>query len=339
MKTIWGNHEEQDIYLYTLENDRLRVEISNYGGIIRSLFVKDFNQDVVLGFSDLPDYIADQNYIGAVIGRHANRIAKGKFILNGKEYLLNINNGPHHLHGGVTGFDRRIFDVVEETSDSLTLHYLSGHKEEYYPGNLDFTVTFTIDEDSLILRYQGLSDKRTLFNPTHHDYFNLSNEATIENHELSIDSDKFAPIDTDGLSLYPPHKAVGMMDFNRYAKLSTRLHADLETIKFAKGLDHHFERRCDTLHPFIRLRYGDRNLSVITDAPGAHIYSGNYLDKTRISKTGSPYGCHAGICFETQFYPNSINNEAKIKSVLEAFEPKESTTQFRFYKREETRHD
>jgi aldose 1-epimerase len=339
MKTIWGIHEEQEIYLYTLENAHLRVEISNFGGIIRALFVKDFNQDVVLGFTDLADYIADKNYIGALIGRHANRIAKGKFILNGKEYLLNINNGPHHLHGGVTGFNQRVFDVVEETPDSLTLHYLSGHKEENYPGNLDFTVTFTIDEDSLILRYHGLSDKRTLFNPTHHDYFNLSAEATIENHELSIDSDKFAPLDQDGLSLYPPHKAVGMMDFGRYVKLSTRLHADFETIQIAHGLDHHFQRRCDALHPFVRLRYGERNLSVITDAPGAHIYSANHFDKTRVGKVGFAYGNHAGICFETQFYPNNINNEEKLKSILEAFEPHESTTQYRFYKREVTRHD
>jgi len=339
MKTIWGSHEEQEIYLFTLENEHLRVEISNYGGIIRSLFVKAFNQDVVLGFNDLQDYIADKNYIGALIGRHANRIANGKFILNSKEYRLNINNAPNHLHGGVTGFDKRVFDVVEETSDSLTLHYLSGHKEEYYPGNLDFTATFTIDEDSLILRYHGHSDQRTLFNPTHHDYFNLSAEATIENHELSIDSDKFAPIDKDGLSLYPPHKAVGLMDFGRYAKLSTRLHADLETIRLAHGLDHHFERRCDALHPFVRLRYGDRCLSVITDAPGAHVYSGNYLDGSRTGKDGITYVKHAGICFETQFYPNNINNEAKIKSILEAFEPKETTTQFRFYLREETRHD
>lgn len=339
MKTIWGIHEEQEIYLYTLENEHLRVEISNYGGIIRSLFVKDFNLDVVLGFHDLADYIADKNYIGALIGRHANRIANGKFILNTKEYRLNINNGPHHLHGGVTGFDKRVFDVVEETSDSLTLHYLSSHKEEYYPGNLDFTVTLTIDEDSLILRYQGLSDQRTLFNPTHHAYFNLSGDATIEDHELSIDSDKFAPIDKDGLSLYPPHKAVGLMDFSRYVKLSTRLHADLPMMRLAQGLDHHFERRCDTLHPFIRLRCGDRNLSVITDAPGAHVYSGNYLDGTSTGKDGKVYEKHAGICFETQFYPDSINNEVKIKSVLEAFEPRESTTQFRFYKREATRHD
>jgi aldose 1-epimerase len=325
MKTSWGIHEEQEINLYILENERLRVEISNFGGIIRSLFVKDFKQDVVLGYTTLQEYVNDEFYIGCVIGRHANRIAKGKFTLGKNEVQLALNDTKHHLHGGFTGFNKRVFDVVEETPDTLTLHYLSGHKEEYYPGNLDFTVTFTIDEESLILRYHGLSDKRTLFNPTHHDYFNLSGEATIANHQLSVDSDKFAPSDADGLGLYPPHKTVGLMDFGRFATLSTRL---------GNGLDHHFERRCDTLHPFIRLRQGNRNLSVFTDMPGAQVYTGNYLD-AKTGKDGFVNAKHAGICFETQFYPDNINNEAKQKSVLEAFEPKESTTRFRFYLREE----
>ena len=339
MKTNWGTYLEQEIDLYTLENAFLRVEISNFGGVIRSLFVKAFDRDVVLGFCDLADYIADDKYVGCLIGRHANRIENGKFTLNAKAYQLNLNNPPNHLHGGFTGFNKRVFDCVEETSDSLTLHYLSAHNEENYPGNLDFTVSYTFDEDTLILRYSGLSDKRTLFNPTHHSYFNLSGEPTIGNHELSIDADRFAPLNTFGLGLYPPHKTVGAMDFNRFAQLSSRLNADIETIRIARGLDHHFQRKCDTDKPFIRLRHGLRNLSVITDAQGAQVYSGNYLDGKISGKDGFVNDRQSGICFETQFYPNSINNEVKIKSVLEAFEPKEFTTQFRFYLKEETRHD
>lgn len=339
MKRNWGVYEDQDVDLYILENEFIRVEISNFGGIIRSLFVKDFNQDVVLGYETLADYIADDKYVGCVIGRSANRIAKGKFSLNNKPFQLTINNNPNHLHGGFGGFNKRVFTMVEASAESLTLNYLSPHNQENYPGNLDFTITFTIDEDSLILRYQGVSDKKTLFNPTHHTYFNLSGEATIANHELSIDSDRYGPIDQDGLAQYPPHKAIGPMDFGRFARLSTRLSADLETIHIAKGLDHHFERKCDVQHPFIRLRCADRNLVLITDSPGAQIYTGNYLDGVLPGKNGFCNIIHSGICLETQFYPNSINNESKVKCILEAFEPKEYLTQWRFYRKEDTRHE
>ncbi len=338
MKTVWGTYQEQEIFLYTLENECLRVEISNFGGIIRSLFVKDFNRDIVLGYENLEEYIEDGNYIGCVIGRNANRVEKGKFTLGNKMYQLNVNNGPNHLHGGITGFNKRVFDVIDEQPDSLTLHYLSPHKEEYYPGNLDFSVTFTLDEDHLILRYTGMSDQRTLFNPTHHSYFNLSGEADIGHHELSIDADRFAPLDKDAMALYPLHKAAGAMDFGRFARLGPRLTENLETIQIAQGLDHHFERKCDTQHPFIRLRAGSFNLCVTTDAPGAQIYTGNYLTGKQ-GKDGFVNGKHAGICLETQFYPNNINNDSKIKGILEAFEEKELTTQFRFYRKEEIRHE
>ncbi|TFG82396.1 MAG: galactose mutarotase, partial [Erysipelotrichales bacterium] len=273
-------------------------------------------------------------YVGCLIGRNANRIKNGSFALNGKTYQLNLNAAPNHLHGGFVGFNKRVFDETEVQADTLTLHYLSPHKEENYPGNLDFSVTYTLDEDSLILRYHGLCDKRTLFNPTHHSYFNLSGEPSIKNHELSLDSDRFAPLDADGLGLYPPHKAVETMDFKRFVKLSDRLSVIADRFPGAKGLDHHFERRCDDQHPFIRLRQGRRNLSVTTNSPGAQVYSGNYLDGKIPGKAGFLNVAQAGICCETQFYPDNINNEAKIKGIVEAFEPKELTTQWRFYLKE-----
>jgi aldose 1-epimerase len=339
MKKHWGLSDEQDVFLYTLENERLRVEISDYGAIIRSLFVKDFGRDVVLGYSDLTDYIADDKYVGAVIGRNANRIALGKFTLNAKTYQLNINNPPNHLHGGNYGFNKRVFEVISHSSDSLILNYMSPHKEEGYPGNLDFTVAFRLENDTLLINYRGVSDRKTLFNPTHHSYFNLSGEDSIVNHDLSIDSDFYAPIDKDGLALYPSVKVSGAMDFKRYARLSQRLESDMETLRIAKGLDHHFERKCDDHHPFIRLRYGLYNLSVLTDSPGAQIYSGNYLDGKSIGKDGRRIDKFSGICFETQFYPDNINNASKTKGILDAFQTQTFTTQWRFYRKEESVHE
>jgi aldose 1-epimerase len=339
MKTHWGLSDERDVFLYTLENERLRVEISDYGAIIRSLFVKDFGRDVVLGYSDLADYIADDKYIGAVIGRNANRIALGKFTLNAKTYQLNVNNPPHHLHGGTYGFNKRIFEEISHSSDSLTLNYMSQHKEEGYPGNLDFTIEFKLENDVLAIKYRGVSDRKTLFNPTHHSYFNLSDEDSIVNHELSIDSDYFALIDKNGLALYPPVKVNGAMDFKRYARLYQRLESDMETLRIAHGLDHHFERKCDITHPFIRLRYGLFHLSVLTDSPGAQIYSGNYLDGKIKGKDGRQIDKGSGICFETQFYPNNINNASKIKGILDAFQTQVFTTRWRFYRKEESVHE
>jgi aldose 1-epimerase len=339
MKKHWGLSDEQDVFLYTLENERLRVEISDYGAIIRSLFVKDFGRDVVLGYSDLTDYIADDKYVGAVIGRNANRIALGKFTLNAKTYQLNINNPPNHLHGGNYGFNKRVFEVISHSSDSLILNYMSPHKEEGYPGNLDFTVAFRLENDTLLINYRGVSDQKTLFNPTHHSYFNLSGEDSIVNHDLSIDSDFYAPIDKDGLALYPPVKVSGAMDFKRYARISQSLESDMETLRIAKGLDHHFERKCDDHHPFIRLRYGLFNLSVLTDSPGVQIYSGNYLDGKSIGKDGRRIDKFSGICFETQFYPDNINNASKTKGILDAFQTQTFTTQWRFYRKEESVHE
>lgn len=339
MKTIWGMFEGREIGIYTLENEHLRLEISDFGAIIRSLFVKSFQKDVVLGYESLADYVRDTKYLGATIGRCTNRIEKGRFSLNGKTYQLALNNGPNHLHGGIRGFDKRVFDVLHQDQASITLRYRSADLEENYPGNLDFSLSVKLVESRVELEYRGLCDQDSPFNPTQHSYFNLCDEETIHNHSLRIDAEYYAPVDPDGLSLYPPLPCLDAMDFKSPVMLGKRLSQNEPQFILAKGLDHHFIRDLHAATPFVELTYRDRCLRVFTSSPGAHVYSGNYLDSNPIGKAGFSNGFRSGICVETQFYPNSLNNDARPKGIVLAYEPMVLTTTWEFICTTEENHE
>ena len=339
MKTIWGTVEGREIGVYTLENEQLRLEISDFGAIIRSLFVKSFQKDVVLGYDILADYVRDTKYLGATIGRCTNRIEKGRFILNGKPYQLALYNGPNHLHGGLLGFDKRVKDVLDQDESSIHLRYLSADMEENYPGNLDFSLSIKLVGHRVELEYRGLCDQDSPFNPTQHSYFNLSDEETIHNHSLRIDADFFAPVDPDGLSLYPPLPCHRAMDFKSPVLLGKRFIQNEPQFILAKGLDHHFIRDLQSANPFIELTYRDRCLRVSTSSPGAHVYSGNYLDSSPIGKAGFSNGFRSGICMETQFYPNNLINVAMPKGIVKAFEPMVLHTTWEFTRITEENHE
>lgn len=339
MKTIWGTFEGREIGVYTLENEQLRLEISDFGAIIRSLFVKSFQKDVVLGYKTLADYVRDTLYLGATIGRCSNRIEKGRFVLNGKTHQLALNNGPNHLHGGILGFNKRVFDVLHHDETSILLRYVSADLEENYPGNLDFSLSVKLNGNRVELEYRGLCDQDSPFNPTQHSYFNLSEEETIHNHSLQIDADFFAPVDPDGLSLYPPCPCHVAMDFKSAVLLGNRLIQDEPQFRLAKGLDHHFIRDLHSETPFVEVTYRDRCLRVSTSSPGAHVYSGNYLESNGIGKNGFANGFRSGICIETQFYPNSLNNDAMPKGIIKAFEPMVLQTIWEFKRITEENHE
>lgn len=314
--------------------DEIEVTFLNYGGIIQKLRVPDKNgkmDDVVLGFDDPDDYKKDHPYFGALIGRYANRIAKGRFELEGKNYVLAINNGPNSLHGGLIGFDRVTWNV-EGSSDHLsyTLYHHSPHGHEGYPGNLDVEVTYTVSKSrELIIDYKATTDRATPINLTNHVYFNLSgmSEKNILDHELWINADKFTEVDSD---LTPTGKlpdVTGLMDFREHKRIGTDLN------QVPGGYDHNYVLNNVPLRdPKARLvdPHSGRMLEVFTTQPGLQFYSGNFLDGTLVGKNQIRYQKHHGLCLETQHFPDSPNHKHFPDTILRPGDEFISKTIYKF---------
>ena len=299
------------------------VKITNYGGIVTSLTAPDKAgkwTDVVLGYNKVEDYIAGSPYFGCITGRYANRIAKGKFTIDGKEYSLATNNDPNHLHGGDVGFDKKVWEAEEVKGKSgvgLKLTRTSPDGEEGYPGALKTTVTYLLTEDnSLDISYEATTDKTTVLNLTHHSYFNLSGEGsgkTILDHELTLNCDKFVPTDDTGIPLDGEQRAVegSVFDFRKATAIGKRIEADDQQIKNGKGYDHNWIvngegiRLAATLHD----PESGRVMEVHTDQPGIQFYTGNYLDGSNVGKSGKKYEHRTGLCLETQIHPDSPNQK------------------------------
>jgi aldose 1-epimerase len=330
----------QAIHLFSLTNDRgIEVKIINYGGIITSLNVPDREgdlADVVLGHDTLEGYVHRSRYFGALIGRHANRIACGRFSLNGTTYSLAQNNGQNHLHGGQKGFDKVVWDAKEVDANGLELSYLSADGEEGYPGNLQVRVTYTLTNDNeLRIEYLATTDQNTIVNLTNHSYFNLAGGGTILDHELVIDADAFTPI-RDGLIPAGEIRSVKdtPMDFTRPIAIGARINEDYEQLSLAGGYDHNFVlrkarrslARAATVHEPIT----GRVLEVFTTQPGMQFYSGNFLNGSITGKGGRAYVKHAGCCFETQHFPDSPNQPSFPSTVLKPGQRYEQTTVLKF---------
>ncbi|WP_338359452.1 aldose epimerase family protein [Yeosuana marina] len=335
---------------YTLKNEKgMEVSIMTYGGIITSLKVpnKDHKiEDVVLGFDSLsgytnPSYVNACPFFGALIGRYGNRIAKGEFALNGTEYKLATNDGPNHLHGGVKGFDKVVWNASEVKSDStasLVLSYLSKDMEEGYPGNLNTKVTYTLNNNNeLQVVYEATTDKQTIVNLTQHSYFNLSGDFSkpILDNEVTINADKFVPVDA---TLIPTGELKDVadtpFDFRKAKTIGKDIEDDNEQLKRGKGFDH-----CWVLNDqnegmrFAASAYeptSGRLLEVYTDEPGIQLYTGNFLDGTLPSKQGGTYGHRTGLCLETEHYPDSPNQKDFPSVVLNPGEKYETKTTFKF---------
>ena len=331
-KESFGVVDGTPVDLYTLTNsNNITMKVTNYGGIITSLMVPDKNgknADIVLGFNKVDDYVANSPYFGAIIGRYGNRIAKGKFSIDGEDYTLAVNNGANALHGGLKGFDKVIWDAKTSSNDksvSLTLHYLSKDGEEGYPGNLDVTVVYTLtNENTLEIQYTATTDKATIVNLTNHSYYNLAGEASgdILNQELMINADYFTPVDS-GLIPTGELKPVKdtPFDFTTPHAIGSRIAEDNPQLKAGGGYDHNFvlnkENVSDTVLAATAYEPNSgRFMEIYTTEPGIQFYSGNFLDGTITGKSGTKYGFRNGFCLETQHYPDSPNQPQFPSTVL-----------------------
>ncbi|MCE7064487.1 aldose epimerase family protein [Dyadobacter sp. CY326] len=334
----------QEADLYTLTNAKgMTVNITNYGGIITKIMAPDKKgefADVVLGFDSLAPYLAENPFFGALVGRYGNRIAKGKFKLNGQEYKLAINNGPNSLHGGTKGFNRVLWKATEINKDStvgLQLEYTSKDMEEGYPGNLTVKVVYTLDNDnSLSIDYTATTDKPTVLNLTNHSYFNLTGlKRDILDHEVKIESDSIVPVDT---TLIPTGKLRAVegtpFDFRKSTKISAGINkTEDEQIKNGGGYDHCWvlKRTEPGLMLFATAKDPEsgRILEAFTTEPAVQFYSGNFLDGTLKGKNAT-YVKRFGFCLETEHYPDSPNQPQFPSTELKPGETYKSTTKYRF---------
>jgi aldose 1-epimerase len=345
-KSAYGTTEKgEKVDSYKLTNQKgMEVNIITYGGIISSLKVPNKagkSEEVVIGFNSLDQYMKANPYFGALIGRYGNRIAKGKFTLDGKEYSLAINNEPNALHGGPEGFHRVVWTAEEAKggdSASLKLKYVSKDMEEGYPGNLTVFVTYTLHNDnSLDVLYEATTDKKTVVNLTQHSYFNLSSDFSkpILDHEITIDADKLVPV---AATLIPTGKLTDVtntpFDFRKPKAIGAAIEAKDEQLKNGLGYDH-----CWVLNNqgkgerFAASAYeatSGRLLEVYTDQPGIQFYSGNFLDGTLPMRNGGTYARRTGFCLETQHYPDSPNQKDFPTTVLNPDENYKTKTTFKF---------
>lgn len=286
-------HIDDQIDLISMKNEQLEVVVSNYGCTIIKVIMADKNghkDDVVLGYDDFTQYQTLDAYLGALVGRVANRIKAGQFSLNGQDYHLAVNNGPNHLHGGIKGFSYQVFDYTIEDEHTLKLHYLSKDGEEGYPGDLDLTVIYTLKDDTLTAHYQATSSADTLINITNHSYFNLSgHKENIYQHTLQIHASQFACVDSDGLTTGELKDVEGTpFDFRQPALIGERVEQDDEQLKIGKGFDHPFLFDTQSNQVILTHEPTGRQLIVSTTLPQAQIYTANYLDG-RLGKYGERY--------------------------------------------------
>lgn len=325
---------DDHIDLLKMQSEELEVVVSNYGCTIVKIIMADRHgnyDDVVLGYDDFKQYQTLDAYLGALVGRVANRIKKGHFVLNDQEYHLAINNGPNHLHGGIKGFSYQIFDYKIIDDHTLEFHYLSKDGEEGYPGDLDLTVTYTLVHDTLTVRYQATSTKDTLINITNHSYFNLSgHRENINDHLLQIHASRFASVDQDGLTTGVINDVKDTpFDFTAPAMLGPRLQQNHEQLELAKGFDHPFIFDRDYDQVILTHEKTGRQLIVSTTLPQAQIYTANYLDG-RTGKYGEKYYARDAICIETQNMPDAIHLEDHPSTILKKGERYDETTSYQF---------
>ena len=324
---------DNNIDIIEMKNDYLTIKVTNYGCTIISIITKDKlgnDVDCVLGYDKIEDYQNYDAYLGALVGRVANRIGKGTFELNGQVYHLPINNGPNSLHGGISGFSYQTFDY-EIKDNQIIFKYLSKDGEEGYPGNLDFKAIYTLEKDTLTINYQATSDKDTLINITNHSYFNLSGKAeNIDQHYLTVNASKYACVDNDGLVTgqikdvsYTP------FDYRTTKQIKDLIYQEDEQLEIGKGYDHPFI--FDVNKNQVKL-YNDQTgieLTVSTTLPQAQLYSANYLDG-RIGKDNQKYNARSALCIETQNMPDSIHVESEPTTILKKGQQYDETTSYCF---------
>jgi aldose 1-epimerase len=340
----FGTRDGRPINLYTLTNaNGVEIDTMNYGGIILSIRVPDRKgkfADIVLGHEDLDGYIPNPPYIGAVVGRYANRIANGSFTLDGKTYTLPKNNGPNTLHGGIDKtFNKVVWDGEPLKGKSgVTYTYLSKDGDDGFPGNMKVSVTYTLtDANELVIDYEATTDKTTVLNLSQHSYFNLAGEGTgdILNHEIMINADRFTPVDKNLIPTGELRPVKGTpLDFTTSTRVGARIDDSYDQIALAHGYDHNWviNRKGDglTLAARVYEPTSGRVMEVSTTQPGIQFYTGNFLDGTVTGKQGHVYKRRFALCLETQHFPDSPNHPDFPTTTLKPGETFKSKTVFKF---------
>jgi len=332
--------------LCRLSNDAgMDLAITNYGAAVVELCVPDRDgnrADVVLGFDSLSGYLAHGEYFGAIIGRYANRIARGSFALNNNEYKLKRNEGDNHLHGGIKGFDKALWQIEPIRSQrhvALKLSYFSRDGEEGYPGNLLVNVIYTLTNENVFsIEYTATTDLPTIVNLSHHTYFNLAGDGSgdILEHELMINADLFTPVDQ---SLLPTGEVKNVrgtaLDFRRMTRIGKRIDKNEEQLACGKGYDHNWmlNRRGGELILAAKVhepKFG-RTMELHTTEPGLQFYSGNLIREPTMGKAGHVYHARSGLCLEPQHFPDSPNQPNFPSTVLKPGDQYRQTSAFKFY--------
>ncbi len=340
----WGTLPDgRQVHLYTLRNrNGVEARISDYGGIVTSLKVPDRAGqmgDVVLGYDDLAGYLKESPYFGCLVGRYGNRIARGRFTLDGVTYTLATNNYPNHLHGGLRGFDKRLWTAATEVRSAgpvLELSYVSADGEEGYPGTLRVKAVYTLTADNALrLDYTARTDKATVVNLTQHSYFNLAGRGDILGHEVQIHADRYTPVDSTLIPTGELRAVEGTpFDFRAPTAIGARVNAGDEQLRFGGGYDHNWviadkpgEVR---LQAVVHEPVTGRVLEVLSDQPGLQFYGGNFLDGTITGKGGWTYQHRNGFCMEPQHFPDSPNKPEFPSVVLRPGQTYRNTILYRF---------
>lgn len=331
------------VELYTLRNSSgMEAKISNYGGIVVSLRVPDragHYGDVVLGYDRLAGYLKETPYFGCLVGRYGNRIARGKFTLEGQTYSLATNNYPNALHGGLKGFDKVVWQAKAsrtKAGPTLELTYVSKDGEEGYPGNLAVKAVYTLTEDNgLRLDYTATTDKPTVVNLTQHSYFNLAGKGDILGHVVEMPADRFTPVDATLIPTGELRPVEGTpFDFRKPTTIGARIQQEDEQLRFGGGYDHNwvFPKKSGSLSLLARVSEPTtgRVLEVLSTEPGLQFYTGNFLDGKIVGKRGQSYAYRSGFCMEPQHFPDSPNQPAFPSTVLRPGDTYRNTIIYRF---------
>ncbi|AEE48129.1 aldose epimerase family protein [Haliscomenobacter hydrossis] len=337
-------HEGKAIKLFILKNGPIQAAITNYGARMVGMLVpdKDGNPvDVLTGYNSIDEYLKQESYFGCVVGRYGNRIAKGKFTLNGKTYTLATNNGVNHLHGGPKGFCSKVWDAKQIDSSTVEFNYLSKDMEEGYPGNLQVKVTYSLTADRGVkIQYSATTDKPTVLNLTNHNYWNLDGErdTSINDHLLQIYASKYTPVDS---TLIPTGELASVegtpFDFRKPTAIGDRVNADHPQIKYGKGYDHNFvlipQKVAAGELPLIATVQSAQTgikMEVLTSEPGIQFYSGNFLTGSQVGKGGQAYVFRSSLCLETQHFPDSPNQPKFPTTTLNPGQTYATSTVYRF---------
>jgi len=338
IKKVFGSLPTgQEVKLYTLRNDSgMEVDITNFGGIVTSIRIPDKHHqpgDIVLGYDTLEDYLNDNLYFGATVGRYANRIRDGRFTLEGIDYSLAVNNGPNHLHGGLKGFNKVLWSAATEKrldAVSLKLGYQGADMEEGYPGNVLVEVDFTLnDQNELVISYRATTDRATHINLTNHSYFNLDNcRGTIHDHLLMIDADRITELDENSA---PTGVILDVSDTPFDFRAAKTIGEDIEQVPPGFDINYVLNDYDGELHRVATVYHekSGRTMDVLTTEPGVQLYTSNYVENVK-GKEGLVYDKHSALCLETQHFADSPNQPAFPSTLLRPGEEYNQVTIYRF---------